>query len=1025
MAESSISVAVRVRPFSGKEKVQLAPTDTYQPFLGDGGLSGGSPSKSAGNTSTTNGNGTGPSLRTKYLRNIVQAVDDKVLIFDAPENNPLYKNSHAGSGTQNTFAHGMRKPRDIRYAFDRVFDGSCGQEKVFENTTKPLLDGILNGFNASVFAYGATGCGKTHTISGTPEDPGVIFLTMRELYQRIEENREDSDVQIRLSYLEIYNEQIRDLLSPTPTPPGQGLMLREDASNRISVVGITEHVPESPERVLDMIQEGNQRRTMSPTEANAVSSRSHAVLQINVTQRPRTADTVMETTSASLNIIDLAGSERAAATRNNGARMKEGANINKSLLALGNCINALCQSGGQKGRHIPYRNSKLTRLLKFSLGGNCKTVMIVCVSPSSAHYDETYNTLKYANQAKNIRTKVSRNMLNVDRHVAQYVQAIHELKEEVAQLKAKLADRATVESAGEKRRRVEMAEEVEEVKKKMRASTDSIKTVVSQKAVHEGMLMAANVRIVPLRQRLQQLEEEHPATGSDSADVESEKQVLRKMIARQEAILADRTMQSDVQNLANSLQMHRGALLVASNNIKFDEHATASVRIVGESMMTELEAHRSNILADTMSKQLGAGMGILADFVSLGARCTVALKETANELEKAGEPKGESSGQLIEQLRATSQINDETFTRHIGIHTAAAAQSPTALRRSTILRRTRSSIAGHASGPITANITGPAARLIAQKRASMVPPSSAASAMALSGNNTTAPLNNKTARRPSVRRVSAVGMRRTSQPSGRRVSQNSVETAKLSASVSATGPPVSNAELPKKAFRWADEAGIGSIDDKKNENERLSQGPSRAIRTSVSAAISGQPQSAAPAAALNAPSLTSIRRELTNDASPNKDVASSSAEWEDMSKDAFEVAPVRKPLGSSKLANESISSKAPTTNPKKRDGMFERNFLRKKESGQADANVAENSSCSDAMDTDESTDDLLKMIGKIDRNGDEGAAAVTSSAPLSNSVRSSPYRRRGSSTSSSNVTTGSGIGPIRTRPSRSSAAHEA
>ncbi|MCO5565658.1 hypothetical protein L7F22_019332 [Adiantum nelumboides] len=304
MAESSISVAVRVRPFSGKERAQLAPTDTYQPFLGDGGLSGGSPSKNAGNISITNANGTGPSLRTKYLRNIVQAVDDKVLIFDAPENNPLYKNTHAGSGTQNTFAHGMRKPRDIRYAFDRVFDGSCG-------------------------------CGKTHTISGTPEDPGVIFLTMRELYQRIQENREESDVQIRLSYLEIYNEQIRDLLSPTPTPPGQGLMLREDATNRISVVGITEHVPESPERVLDMIQEGNQRRTMSPTEANAVSSRSHAVLQINVTQRPRTADTVMETTSASLNIIDLAGSERAAATRNNGARMKEGANINKSLLALG------------------------------------------------------------------------------------------------------------------------------------------------------------------------------------------------------------------------------------------------------------------------------------------------------------------------------------------------------------------------------------------------------------------------------------------------------------------------------------------------------------------------------------------------------------------------------------------------------------------------------------------------------------------------------------------------------------------
>ena len=237
---------------------------------------------------------------------------------------------------------------------------------------------------------------------------------MRELFARIDEQSSESEFAVSLSYLEIYNESIRDLLSVVPTPAGQGLLLREDAASKMSVVGITEHQPRNAEEVLTMITEGNRRRTMSPTEANAVSSRSHAVLQINVTQAPRTAGITEERTSASLNIIDLAGSERASATRNNGARMKEGANINKSLLALGNCINALCQPGmvGARGKHVPYRNSKLTRLLKFSLGGNCKTVMIVCVSPSSAHYDETHNTLKYANQAKNIRTKVTRNKLS-------------------------------------------------------------------------------------------------------------------------------------------------------------------------------------------------------------------------------------------------------------------------------------------------------------------------------------------------------------------------------------------------------------------------------------------------------------------------------------------------------------------------------------------------------------------------------------------------------------------------------------
>ena len=167
--------------------------------------------------------------------------------------------------------------------------------------------------------------------------------------------------------------------------------------------------------VMEMIIRGNDLRTMSPTEANATSSRSHAVLQINVSSKDRNASVNEPHTMATLSIIDLAGSERASATKNRGARLTEGANINKSLLALGSCINALCDM--RKHNHIPYRNSKLTRLLKFSLGGNCKTVMIVCVSPSSVHFDETQNTLRYANRAKNIQTKVTKNVFNVNRHV--------------------------------------------------------------------------------------------------------------------------------------------------------------------------------------------------------------------------------------------------------------------------------------------------------------------------------------------------------------------------------------------------------------------------------------------------------------------------------------------------------------------------------------------------------------------------------------------------------------------------------
>lgn len=193
---------------------------------------------------------------------------------------------------------------------------------------------------------------------------------------------------------------------------------------------------------MDMIVRGNECRTMSPTEANATSSRSHAVLQINVSQRDKSADINEPHTMATLSIIDLAGSERASATKNRGERLAEGANINKSLLALGSCINALCDP--RKKNHVPYRNSKLTRLLKFSLGGNCKTVMIVCVSPSSAHFDETQNTLRYADRAKNIQTKVSRNVFNVNRHVKDFLKKIDEQMHMINELKAQQRDHENV-----------------------------------------------------------------------------------------------------------------------------------------------------------------------------------------------------------------------------------------------------------------------------------------------------------------------------------------------------------------------------------------------------------------------------------------------------------------------------------------------------------------------------------------------------------------------------------------------------
>ncbi|KAG0651845.1 Kinesin 5 [Hyphodiscus hymeniophilus] len=411
---SSISVTVRVRPFTIREAAQITKCEDGTLFLGDGSLAG---------VPT-------PKLGQKGIRPVIKVVDDKCLVFDPPEDNPVQKFSRS------VVSNMGKRVKDQTFGFDRVFDENTTQGDVYEATTRGLLDSVLDGYNATVFAYGATGCGKTHTITGTAQQPGIIFLTMQELFEKIGERSDEKQTEVSLSYLEIYNETIRDLLVPGGSK--QGLMLREDANQAVSVAGLSSHHPQDVQQVMDMIVKGNEYRTISPTEANATSSRSHAVLQINVAQKDRNADVNEPHTMATLSIIDLAGSERASATKNRGERLIEGANINKSLLALGSCINALCDA--RKRNHVPYRNSKLTRLLKFSLGGNCKTVMIVCVSPSSAHFDETQNTLRYANRAKNIQTKVTRNVYNVNRHVKDFLVKIDEQMALINELKAQQKD---------------------------------------------------------------------------------------------------------------------------------------------------------------------------------------------------------------------------------------------------------------------------------------------------------------------------------------------------------------------------------------------------------------------------------------------------------------------------------------------------------------------------------------------------------------------------------------------------------
>ena len=341
------------------------------------------------------------------------------------------------------------RSREQTYAFDFAFDKNSTQTTVFENSTKFLIEGVVNGYNATVFAYGATGAGKTYTMLGTETNPGIMPLTLKELFTKVKQFKNEREYKLKFWYLEIYNENIRDLLrfmnqansnSNNIVEENESLDLREDPIKGIIVSNITEVNVNNSNDMLKILKRGNRNRTQEATGANETSSRSHAILQVAIEYKDKNSGIDFEVKYSKLSLIDLAGSERASATQNRGIRLIEGANINRSLLTLGNCINALCDamSKGIKKPYIPYRDSKLTRLLKDSLGGNARTVMIANVSPSINTFDDTYNTLKYANRAKNIKTVVTRNVLNAQYHISNYVNIINNLKNEISQLRQQL-----------------------------------------------------------------------------------------------------------------------------------------------------------------------------------------------------------------------------------------------------------------------------------------------------------------------------------------------------------------------------------------------------------------------------------------------------------------------------------------------------------------------------------------------------------------------------------------------------------
>ncbi|KAI8911609.1 P-loop containing nucleoside triphosphate hydrolase protein [Gorgonomyces haynaldii] len=322
-----------------------------------------------------------------------------------------------------------KQESDVKaFTFDAVFDDTCTQMEVYSRTARSIVDSVLEGFNGTVFVYGQTGTGKTFSMQGVPDVPhlrGIIPTCFHHIFDHIARTTHKQFL-VRVSFLEIYNEEIKDLLVKPAKNPKGGLDLKEHPETGVYVKDLAAIVVKSVEEMDNLMTVGNKHRSVGATLMNENSSRSHSIFSITIESSEPGLDGEPKYVSGKLHLVDLAGSERQSKTGATGDRLKEATKINLSLSALGNCISALVDG---RSSHIPYRDSKLTRLLQDSLGGNAKTLMIATLSPASYNYDETLSTLRYANRAKSIKNKPIVNEDPKDAMLKEYQKEIERLRE--------------------------------------------------------------------------------------------------------------------------------------------------------------------------------------------------------------------------------------------------------------------------------------------------------------------------------------------------------------------------------------------------------------------------------------------------------------------------------------------------------------------------------------------------------------------------------------------------------------------
>ncbi|KAJ8397595.1 hypothetical protein AAFF_G00435940 [Aldrovandia affinis] len=436
------------------------------------------------------------------------------------------------------------------FTFDSVYDSSSKQVELYDETFRPLVDSVLLGFNGTIFAYGQTGTGKTYTMEGVRNDPerrGVIPNSFEHIFTHISRSQNQQYL-VRASYLEIYQEEIRDLLAKDQA---RRLELKERPDTGVYVKDLSSFVTKSVKEIEHVMNVGNLNRSVGSTNMNEHSSRSHAIFVITIECSELGLDGENHIRVGKLNLVDLAGSERQTKTGAQGERLKEATKINLSLSALGNVISALVDG---KSTHIPYRDSKLTRLLQDSLGGNARTVMVANIGPASYNVEETLTTLRYSNRAKNIKNKPR---VNEDPKDA----LLREFQEEIARLKEQLEKRSGKRRRKKRRRRRpgEIGDELEE------GDEDDEEDDCDDDDGDEGAEGEEKEDADYWREQQEELEKERKAIMEDHSLVAEEK---LKLLREKEKKMDDLKREREAgEMLAAKVKAMESKLLVGGKNI--------------------------------------------------------------------------------------------------------------------------------------------------------------------------------------------------------------------------------------------------------------------------------------------------------------------------------------------------------------------------------------------------------------------------------------------------------------------------